>query len=147
MMGFLQKSVFTLIEVMAVLILLAIVSVIVVSRLDVSSADLHTASSQLAADLRYAQLLSMSNDNHSWGIELNGSSYQLTKDGSAAAIPLPARENSTVSLSGISVTGSSGNSLVFDAYGSPGDSDITVTLSSGADNHTITITAETGYIP
>ena len=139
---------FSLIEAIAVLLLMGIISTVVISRY--SSADLYQLVSEegiLKNHLRYAQFRAMS-DQVAWGISLSGNSYTLQKDGAIAPYALPGEDSQVHMLpSGVSVSAGSGTIILFDQWGSPGIVDQSITLSAGSDSRTITIIKNTGFIP
>ena len=139
---------FSLIEAIAVLLLIGIISAVVISRY--SSADLYQLVSEegiLKDHLRYAQFRAMS-DQVAWGISLSGNSYTLQKNGGIAPYALPGEDSQVHALpSGVSVSAGSGTTILFDQWGSPGAVDQSVTLSAGPDSRTITIIKNTGFIP
>ena len=139
---------FSLIEAIAVLLLMGIISTVVISKY--SSADLYQLVSEegiLKNHLRYAQFRAMS-DQVAWGISLSGNSYTLQKDGAIAPYVLPGEDSQVHMLpSGVSVSAGSGTIILFDQWGSPGIVDQSITLSAGSDSRTITIIKNTGFIP
>ena len=139
----------TLFEVIAVLLMLGILATVVISRggMDSQEAKLRSEVDTLKAHLRYAQYLALNDiDPTRWGIAINGSSYTLVRnlDGNGSTFDnphnLPNESSSTHNLSPFTATAAN---VLFDEWGSPGNADINITLG----NQTITITAETGYIP
>jgi prepilin-type N-terminal cleavage/methylation domain-containing protein len=96
---------FTMIEMVAVLIVMAIVGVLVVSRYTMGSEQLIAETDALKSSLRYAQIQSMQDDTDTdtnpvkWGIHLSsdGGSYVLYKnnapaiDGSSNPILIPVK--------------------------------------------------------
>lgn len=151
---------FTLIEVIAVLVILAILAAVVISRgTATEEANLRAEVDTLKAHLRYAQNLAMNEIYETetvssqyvvrtkWGINMDGPSYTLVKyvadAPSAHTYLLPGESSAThYFISGITAS-SSVNPVLFDDWGSPGNSNITVTIGG----QTITITGETGFIP
>jgi prepilin-type N-terminal cleavage/methylation domain-containing protein len=153
---------FTLVEVTAVLVVLAIVAVVIISRMT-STADVNNKvmAETLKSHIRYAQLKAMNTDadaasgcNASFGISMSANSYFMFKDcNSASKVALPGAETDTVSL-GASLSLSPANTVAFDRYGRP-CSDLScasgnlytanqvITLGT----ETITITKNTGFIP
>jgi MSHA pilin protein MshC len=129
---------FTLVEILAVLLLMGVVSAVLLSGGLGSNADESSAADVLKSHLRYAQSRSMNGDV-SWGIQFNGGSYQLIKDvtGTPQTITLPGEGRQSVSLPA-SVTGS----VAFDSWGRPSG---LASISLGG--RTITITPDTGFIP
>lgn len=138
---------FTLIEVIAVLMIIGIISAVVISR--VGSANVYRLASEtetLKVHLRYTQFRAMS-DTVSWGIEFSGNSYKLLKNENDAPTHLPNENSNTHDLQdGVLVSGSTVH--FSPCWGSPGDSDISITLSAdGGDSETITVAQHTGFIP
>jgi MSHA pilin protein MshC len=137
---------FTLIEVIAVLIILAIVAAVVISRgTATDAANLQAEVNTLKGHLRYAQCLAM-NDIYptKWGIQIGGSSYTLirnsTGNGTTFDNPfsLPNESSATHSFAPITATPAV---VLFDEWGSP----VTTTLFS-IGGQSITITPTTGFI-
>jgi MSHA pilin protein MshC len=150
-----NKSGFTLIEVITVLILLGIVSAFVVMRGIDHGAGLVVQTEALKSHLRYAQMKSMSS-NDVWGIHADGNRYWLFTGGNInTKIQLPGEDQLEVDLSdyGLSV---SGFTYSFENWGSPcTDAGAAVrltiaapiTVSGGGTSKSITITPYTGFIP
>jgi MSHA pilin protein MshC len=145
---------FTLIEVIAVLIILGIIAAVVVSRGMSSQNDLITQADIVKTHLRFAQLKALADDSTStstWGIAFSGTSYTLYNNGVAASINLPGDNgNSHTFPSGVTVADTT---VTFNSWGSPADSsgtpltgNTTVTLSQGGVTTTINIANNTGYI-
>ena len=138
---------FTLIEAIAVLILISIMSAVAISK--TWPTDVYRLVSEvetMKAHMRYAQFRAMS-DDVSWGIAYMANSYTLLKNGAAAPSPLPNETSQThVFQSGASITSGAGT-VSYDQWGSPGASSINITLASGLESRTIAITQNTGYIP
>jgi prepilin-type N-terminal cleavage/methylation domain-containing protein len=131
---------FTLIEIVAVLIILAIVSAVVISRgTGTNEAKLQAEVDTLKSNLRYAQYLAL-NDIPSikWGIEdLGAGSYALVRNPASTTLNyfLPGQPDATHTATAYRVE--------FDDWGSP-------TFVSGSPNiggQSITITPNTGFIP
>jgi len=85
-------------------------------------------------------------DTDSWGIEFSGNSYKLLKNESDAPTHLPNDDSNTHDLqNGVSVSGSTVH--FSPCWGSPGDSDMSITLSAdGGHSETVTIAQHTGFI-
>ena len=152
---------FTLIEAIAVLIVLGILSAVVISRIT-STADvnLKAQTEVLKSHIRYAQLRAMNMKSAtagcsaSFGISISGNSYFLFKDCAVAnKVILPGASSTTVSLPNVTLTPSS--YITFDDWGRPCSNLLGTTLaagsitlsSAGAPNETITITNNTGFVP
>ena len=138
---------FTLIEVIAVLIILAVVSAVVISRgMDTDSVKLQAEVDTLKGHLRYAQYLAMNDISpNQWGISINllsGSSYTLVKfDGTSTApssFNLPNESSATHSFSPFTTTAAT---VLFNEWGSP-----TITGSPSIGGQSISITATTGFM-
>jgi len=146
---------FTMLEVIAVLIILGIITAFVVSRGTNIKAELSSETEIIKAHLRYAHCLALANDIYSWKITLSSGSpdyYTLSKinksDGTETSpINLPNEDSPTHTVpSGISIT-SGLVPVIFDEWGSPGTTTLNIILSDGAGNsETITITKNTGFI-
>ncbi len=153
LMGMMKRnSGFTLLEIIAVLVVLAVITAVAASRL----AGTNEVSAQAEMDilkghLRFAQYRAMNDISPvRWGIQINGQTYTLVRnssgDGTTLDSPsdLPGSSSATYTFSGsitASVTGS--NPILFNDWGSPGTTATTVNVGG----KTITITANTGFIP
>ena len=133
---------FTLIEIIAVLLLMGILSVVAVvhsNNLGVE-ADVRGAAEVVKNHLRYAQTKAM-NADLGWGINFAGSSYTLEDANRVSAIlpgDLP---------QGMTYAATVNPVLFENRWGSPGSATITVTVSKGGTSQTITVTKNTGFIP
>jgi prepilin-type N-terminal cleavage/methylation domain-containing protein len=146
---------FTMLEMIAVLIILGIITAFVVSRDIDNRAELSSETGIIKAHLRYAQGLALANDIYSWRITLSSGSpyyYTLSKinksDGTETnPINLPNEDSSTHTLpSVISITSGLGP-VTFDEWGSPGTTTQSIILSDSVGNsETITVTKNTGFI-
>lgn len=146
---------FTMLEVIAVLIILGIITAFVVSRGTNIRAELSSETEIIKAHLRYSHCLALANDIYSWRITLSSGSpdyYTLSKinksdDTETSPINLPNEDSPTHNLpSGISITSGLGP-VTFDEWGSPGTTTQSIILSDGAGNsETIIITKNTGFI-
>ncbi len=134
---------FTLIEVISALMILGIISAVVFAGVSSNASyrrrvELDT----LKAHLRFTQSRAMAN-NAPWGIDIQTSdTYVLFEAEPENVQRIPGEENNTVSLSALSLS-SAPQTITFDGYGSVSTAD--VTISTNADS--ITITADTGFIP
>jgi len=143
---------FTILEVIAVLIILGIITAFVVSRGTNIRAELSSETGIIKAHLRYAQFMALANDIYSWRITLSSGSYTLSKINKSDStetnpINLPNEDSPTHTLpSGISITSGLGP-VTFDEWGSPGTTNQSIILSDGGGNsETITVTKNTGFI-
>ena len=157
----LKRDGFTLIEAVAILLVIAVLVAVATTRMSSSAVyELTTAVDVLKGHIRYAQLMSLNSDEV-WGIYFSdGGHYALFQNGSTAAtVRLPGADDNPVNLAAknIAVSVEDGNVLSFDTWGRPctdapgtalqaGTRSLTASLS-GTGNQTITITQNTGYIP
>ena len=137
-----------MIEAIAVLLLLGILSTVIISSYGATESNkLVAEEATLKGHLRFAQLRAM-NDQVSWGIGLGANAYMLLRNGVPAPSDLPGEGSGTHNLpGGISITLGAGTTVTFDQWGSPGPANRTITLSSGMDSRTIPIAGNTGFIP
>ncbi len=136
---------FSTIEVIATLLLVGILAVVVAGRMVDTTAELVAESAIVKAHLRFAQSRAM-NAEVPWGIRFDGASYTLLTDGLTSSALLPAESSATHFLQAGSASASI-NPVVFDQWGSPGTSDITITVSTSSGSKSIMITKDTGFIP
>jgi len=136
---------FTIIETIAILAILAILSAIAINRIgSTSTYTLVSETDTLKTHLRYVHFRALS-DDVPWGMSFTGTAYTSLRNGATAPYNLPNESSATHTLpAGISVTGPT---IAFDEWGSPGIANITITLSSGGETKTITVTKNTGFIP
>jgi prepilin-type N-terminal cleavage/methylation domain-containing protein len=139
---------FTLIEAIAVLIILGILGVVIASR--VSSTSTYSVKSQaevLKSHIRYAQTMAMST-GIIWGINIPDSKqYFLFRGTVATPVILPGADSNPVVLEANGPSLSTGT-VRFDGKGSPVvgyTPSFTVTM--GGETETINITQNTGFIP
>jgi prepilin-type N-terminal cleavage/methylation domain-containing protein len=155
---------FTMIEIVIVLVVLFIVSAVVMSRYTTTGThELMAETDALKSSLRFAQIQSLNDDTITssaagWGIHFpNDSSYILYKNGSPSGVMIPVKDpdpvkdpppNNTHTLQGnVRIISGVGTTVAFNKWGSPGTATISITLQRGAENNTITITSNTGFIP
>ncbi len=136
---------FTLIETIAVLVILGIVAVVAISRVGTNQNDLIAQKDIVKSHLRFAQLKALSDDTSaSWGIVFSANSYTLYTGIAAAAFNLPGEDSGTHTFpTGITITAIT---VAFDSWGSPGAANITVTLTQSGVTKSFRINANTGYI-
>lgn len=129
---------FTLIEIIAVLALIGILSFVVMGR-NTSDAEVYGDAEVVKNHLRYAQIRAMNSDL-AWGLNFSANSYTF-EDASSNVAGLPGEMPVGVSYA------STVNPVMFDERGSPGATSVTITLTKGGSNATITVTRNTGFIP
>lgn len=139
---------FTMIEIVAVLLILAIIAAVVAVRM--SDTAVYDRSSQMEvvkAHLRLAQARAMSTSSP-WGINFTSSTtyYLFQGVGSTTPVQLLGEDIATVNLttkkSALTIS-SAPLRITFDAYGSPGVTTVTIATNGG----NITVTKNTGFIP
>ncbi|HQP25953.1 MAG TPA: prepilin-type N-terminal cleavage/methylation domain-containing protein [Smithellaceae bacterium] len=148
-----RRNGFTMIEVICVLVLLGMLTAIAIARMSSTSEyDLAAQVEVIKGHLRIAQARAMSSASP-WGIQFTAKTYYLFQGtGSTTPVLLPGEDNATVSLttkkSTQTIKSVTPNALAsrvtFDAYGSPGTAEVTITTGDG---RVITITKNTGFIP
>ena len=141
---------FTLMEVVAVLVIGAILAAVAISRVSATrDADVRAEVDTLKGHLRYAQYLAMNDiPPNQWGINLAPNSYTLViydsdnMNTTTSPFHLPGENSATHTFpTGISAFGNT--LVVFNEWGSPVTGNAVLTV--GGEN--ITITAQTGFIP
>lgn len=140
--GHLAPRGFTLIEVIAVLLVLGVLVAIAVGRPanSIAQAEVAGAVEIVKNHLRFAQSTAMNSDL-SWGINFSGTTYSL-RDSNNVTATLPGDIPQGMTFA------STINPLMFDnRWGSPGTTTITVTVSKGGVSQTISVTRNTGFIP
>jgi prepilin-type N-terminal cleavage/methylation domain-containing protein len=147
---------FTLLEIIAVLIIIAVLSASVVPRLFTGATEAYAAADILRSHLRFAQSRSM-NSNTVFGIAADGAQYWLFSSADTATpLQLPGEEGSTVTCNDLGITSVTGfTSVSFDTWGrayssadaSGAATDIHIIVAGDGAVVTISITGETGFIP
>jgi len=138
---------FTMLEVIAVLVIIGIIAAVAIARIGTTAAyTLDSQAEVVKNHLRYAQSRAMATGNV-WGINFtSGTTYHLFQ-GTATGVALQILgENSPtvdISGSGLVITPPSPPTVAFDGYGSPG----ATTIPIATNGKTITVTRNTGYIP
>lgn len=148
--GLWNRRGFTLIEIIAVLVILGILAAVALSRgVAVDDAKAKAEADTLKGHLRFAQYRAM-NDLYGvkWGISIGGSNYTLVKYVNNAqathTVILPGESSATHSMAGgVTASVAGNNPVLFDEWGSPG----TTATSISVNGKTISITANTGMIP
>jgi prepilin-type N-terminal cleavage/methylation domain-containing protein len=139
---------FTLIEVIAVLIILIIATAVAVTRGVSSQNDIIPQADTVETDLRFAQMKALNDDVNTWSMAFTANSYTLSCAGSncpSSAIKLPTESSNTHTFPS-DVTVNPAITITFDRWGSPGGSNAVVNLIQGSQTIAITVGANTGYI-
>jgi type II secretory pathway pseudopilin PulG len=161
---------FTMIEIVAVLLVLFITSAVIMSRYATTATNvLMIETDGLKTSLRYAQIKAMNDTVDTaplgWGIFPNSTSYTLVKNNITATSNLPGEKPPTLPgvyspthtlATGVTVTVTAGGvtTVAFNEWGAPIDAsgapvtgNITLTLTkSGVAPANITVTKNTGFI-
>lgn len=138
---------FTLIEVIAVLVIIGILAAVAAVKTTATNFNLVAEANNLKVQLRFAQLKALQDDTASWGITINTNSYTLICSDGSRPLPFLPSENSATHLFPTVVTVTSGTGTIqFDKWGSPGTTDQPITLSDGTNTVSLTIQAHTGFI-
>ncbi|MDA8088168.1 MAG: type II secretion system protein [Nitrospiraceae bacterium] len=140
---------FTMIEMIAVLVIIGILAAVAISRaMGTSEYSLASESGILKNNLRFAQIKAMGDiAPDTWGIHVSSGSYTLVCTGAncpAATPDLPGDNSPTHTFAG-GVTASPA-AVNFDTWGSPGGSAATITLTGGSQTAAVTVTANTGFV-
>lgn len=137
---------FTLIEVVAVLIILAIVSAVAISRVGSDRSSLRSELNNLKAALRYAQQMAIASDSTiTFGITVTANGYSIVRTGGSGNQPrLPGEESSSHSFNLVTATAGTFN---FNEWGglATGSATATTLTQSGGGSKTINVIAGTGY--
>ncbi len=156
---------FTIIEIVAVLVILGILAATAVSVVGSMSAyQLTSQADTLKGHLRYAQMRAMNTDNI-WGIAFqtanSPNSYRIFNNIAGSTPAFPGTGSDTVTLpAGMTITGiADGGMVAFKTWGSPYTNAAatarqaveggwrTITLNHGGRSVDVQIRNETGYIP
>lgn len=138
---------FTLIELIAIIVILAIISVFASAKIfPEETARVQYALKLVRADVRFIQSLALSNDSTTDFYVLNtgGGSYTLAKNTTINITPFPGTGSVTRTINGITITASNSN-IAFTSFGVPAE-DLTITVSSGGDSASLTVDSITGSI-
>ncbi|MEA4856797.1 type II secretion system protein [Solidesulfovibrio sp.] len=152
---------FTILEVVAVLLILGILAVVAVSSMGSGSKAVAEADA-LRSVLRYAQSRAMA-DVYTWGVAVSSSGYTLFSDNPSQTNPsLPTTGSNTHTVaSGVTLSASGNNTIWYDWRGVPVSSSVNTPGSSGAavatyqyinvtesgKVSTVTVTPYTGFVP
>lgn len=141
---------FTLIEVLAVLLLLAIIATVLLFSIPPSSGPVVVEADRVATHLRHVQLRALS-DVDPWQIEFSGTSYRAGRIGGGWE-RLPGEPGTVVTLPpGLTVSGPA--TIRFDPWGRPVDAsgaalpaDLVVKVGDSTYTATRTIARRTGLV-
>jgi MSHA pilin protein MshC len=155
---------FTMLEIIAVLIIAGIIAAIATSRyMSKQSSESISETEIFKSHLRYAQQLSINGDGSNgdgstdatwaWGIQIGAAitSYSLVRLHNNVVVVnghLPGESSSTHNFaSGVTLTGVNANQIInFNQWGSPGVNSITINVIKGSITNSFTIIKNTGFI-
>ena len=156
---------FTMIEIIAVLVILGFLAFTAVAVLyQPDKVEVPTRLEVLKSHIRFAQAAAL-NSSNVWGIEAATSTtyvlFKVLDDGSTENKSFPGEQSNTVTLpAGFTVSSpASGNVIFFDTWGGPyvgtsrtmptsrASTDLVFTLTKGSESKTATIRKNTGYLP
>ena len=151
-----NSKAFSLVELLAVLMILSIVAGFVAFRSREDTFVLGVEAGVLKANIRYVRHLALVNDIHAWEIRFLPDRYILQRNGSPAGLSFPGENDGTyrlppgirVSVSNLS-TGADADRVRWDKWGRPaGGGDIRLTLDDAVNGGEIAfrINRETGRI-
>ncbi|MDA3832196.1 MAG: prepilin-type N-terminal cleavage/methylation domain-containing protein [Spirochaetales bacterium] len=143
---------FTIIEVIAVIVVISILAAYAVSRMNFN-VNLQAEADIFKSNLRYVQQIALCGDNtYTWridvGVDVGANSYTFTRVDSAnnsVNMWLPSGD-STVNFPDGITAGWTGT-INFDQWGSPGSDSIIIALADGSTTRSITVTKNTGFVP
>ncbi|MBM4156231.1 MAG: type II secretion system protein [Lentisphaerae bacterium] len=139
------SSGFTLIETLAVIVVMSILLVAVASRLDTSEPAVIAEAQVLRSHLRYVQGLAMANNTEAWSLNVGAGSYTIFRGVAVAPVNLPGETSPTHNLpAGVSIAQGTGM-LRIDEWGVP-DQTRTLQVTDGRTQRSITILGLTGLI-
>lgn len=145
---------FTMIEIIAVMVIIGIMGAFVISRvLNIDDIKSHNELDILKSNLRYAQYMALNDiPPVKWGIQINGNSYTLIRnasgDGATFDSPykLPSESSATHSLAPFTATQVN---VLFDEFGIPylSANKLTADATINLGSKSLIVKTETGFIP
>ena len=152
---------FTLIEITAVLVLMAIISAYVIGRaIGTEQIELSGQTDKIRTQIRYAQAMAMKRSDAIWGITCDTNHYWLFQTNIGTPELLPGEQNAQITLSDLGVN-MSAFTLFFDRIGKPysaytdeitneplhnTDNTLTINLTAGTQSRKLSVIAETGLV-
>lgn len=145
---------FTLVELVAVIVLLSVLAVVAIARLDLGAISAREAAGELVVALRHAQQLALAHtDAPGYRVVVDSGGYTV-RDGSGGDVrdPLTGTTPFVAAWSGVSVAPT--GTVIFDGRGAPscsgglactaGNAVLTVSVANGSE--TVTVERTTGYV-
>jgi MSHA pilin protein MshC len=149
---------FTVVELVAVIVLVAILAITAIPRFqDRNAIDVSAKAQQLASDIRYTQSLAMATGQRN-RINLAATSYQITTSSGVPVVHPATGSTAPISLGGVSLSGYNppltNNYLAFDAKGVPYtdvagttlNTNAVITLTESGSTRTVTVSPQTGRV-
>ena len=137
---------FTLLEVIVVLLLVAVLGAVVVPRIGTIGAGVRAEAELLRANLRFVQALAITGNTATWSVQVEPGAYRVLRNGNPAPTTLPDEAGPARVLPPAVRIVSGTGAIVFDAHGAPA-STVSIVLSDGQRNETVTVIGFTGLIP
>ncbi len=137
---------FTIIEIMAVLLIIGILSVMAVGRISDYNAEAAGASAVIKNHIRYSQVMAMKS-NTVCGIQFSGTGYSIFRNASTAdKVTLPNHNSADFAIP--SALGTATETIYFDLWGVPySDLAFTTPRPTGTIGSLgISMTIDTGYV-
>jgi prepilin-type N-terminal cleavage/methylation domain-containing protein len=151
---------FTLIEITAVLVLMAIISAYVIGRsIATEQIDLAAQTDKIRNQIRYAQSTAMKRSDAIWGITCDTTQYWMFQTNIGTPELLPGEQNTPINLADLGIDSMVPPfTLFFDRVGKPYTAytdetsntplanNLTLTISAGGQSRNITVIPETGLV-
>jgi prepilin-type N-terminal cleavage/methylation domain-containing protein len=137
---------FTLIEIISVLVILAILAAVIVSRIMNTSSESIAAQDVIKSHIKYAQIMAMKSNNVC-GILFNKNTYSIFKNNSTKErITLPGNDGTDFTIP--QSLGIANETIYFDLWGTPYSNKLLTKIRPTGElgNLGIIITKDTGYI-
>ncbi len=156
----------TLVEMIAVLLIMGIISGVVISRVtSVEDMELAAKVNTIRNHIRYTQIMAMKQNDKTWGIKCDGNDYWVFKTATPAVatepdvlsnkVFLPGHENKATNDPAIAMPEMDAFTLYFDKFGIPyiyvGTNIESISITAGSQTINIgskqlTVTEETGFV-
>jgi len=136
-----------MIEVIAVLAVIGILSAVAGVAVNHGGMRLATEAAALRSNLRYAQTRAMADTSAEWSVQITETGYSLLCDGVISDLTWPDEDSATHTFPGASVQASGDlGTIIYNSWGNPGPGDTVITLSEGTETVSITVVAVTGFM-
>lgn len=140
----LRPAGFTITELVVVIVIATVLAAFAASRINVTSFNTEGFANEVAAAVRYAQKVAVS-QHRTVNVTFSSNTLALSYSAPAAAVHKPpSADPFTLSApSGVTLTGTT---FTFNALGKPSSGPVTITVTDGSTPYTLTVEAETGYV-